>query len=83
MSVIVDGKVYPTKDEAPVLGSLVCTSIEGNIRSYEGKWADHEKLPKYDDMGTGSSAFLSDNGKFILCKYYADTKTWEGKGMVW
>ena len=31
---------------------------------------------------TGSSAFLSDNGNFVLFKYYSDTKTWEGNGEV-
>ena len=78
-----DGQQYERVEDIPEMGSIVCTSIDGTKRNYEGKWADHEKLPKYDDLGTGSTGFLSDNGKFVLCKYYADSKTWEGKGMVW
>ena len=83
-NVKVDGHTYKVGEEIPDLGSLVCTSEEdnGRIRGYEGKYTDKDKLPKYDDLSTGSSAFLSNNGKFVLYKYYADTKTWEGNGEV-
>lgn len=81
-NVVIDGHYYAKGDEIPDLGSLVCTSAVGNIRSYEGHYDDRNKLPKYDDLSTGSSAFLSDNGNFVLYKYYADTKTWEGNGEV-
>lgn len=77
-----DGQTYTDESQIPDLGSLVCTDTNGNIRKYEGKYADRSKLPKYDNLGTGSSAFLSDNGSFVLMKYYADTKTWEGNGEV-
>lgn len=77
-----DGHVYAPGQEVPDLGSLVCTSFSGNVRNYEGKYSDKDKLPKYDDLETGSSAFLSDSGEFHLFKYYADTKTWEGDGEV-
>lgn len=80
--VVIDGHRYNVGDELPDLGSLVCTSVEADRRGYEGKYSDRNKLPKYDDLGTGSSAFLSDNGSFKLFKYYADTKTWEGNGEV-
>lgn len=79
---IVDGHRYEKGEELPDLGSLTCTSADKNIRNYEGKYADKDKLPKYDDLGTGSSAFLSDSGSFVLLKYYADTKTWEGNEEV-
>lgn len=80
----IDGHSYKKGDEIPDLGSLVCTSEEdnGRIRGYEGHYSDRNKLPKYDDLATGSSAFLSNGGKFVLFKYYEDTKTWEGNGEV-
>ena len=81
-SMTFDGQTYKKGDELPDLGSLVCTSAEGNIRNYEGRYEDRTKLPKYDNLATGSSAFLSDNGSFKLYKYYADGKTWEGNGEV-
>lgn len=82
MMITYDGQIYNDKSEIPDLGSLVCTSVNGNIRSYDGHFADRYKLPKYDNLGTGSSAFLSNNGDFVLFKYYSDTKTWEGNGEV-
>lgn len=80
--IIYDGQIYNDPSEVPNLGSLVATSVDGNIRNYEGHYSDRNKLPKYDNLATGSSAFLSDNGTFRLMKYYADTKTWEGNGEV-
>lgn len=74
MAVIVDGKEYNSVAEAPDLGSWVATSTEANRRSYEGLSADVAKLPKYDDLGTGSSALCVDKGDFY--KYEATTKTW-------
>lgn len=77
-----DGQKYERVEDIPDMGSIVCTSIEGNKRNYEGKYIDANKLPKYDNLGTGSTAFLSDNGRFVLFKYYADSKTWEGNNEV-
>lgn len=74
----VDGHVYHDESEAPDLGSLMCVNTNGRIREYEGQYADVRKLPKYDDLATGSSAFLSDEGDFKLFKFYANSKTWEG-----
>ena len=74
MAVVVDGKFYEDESLAPDLGSWVCTSSEGNRRTYEGLSADIAKLPTYDDLGTGSTAICSDNGDFL--KYEATTKTW-------
>lgn len=74
----VDGHFYTSKDDIPDLGGLVGHANPDGTRSYEGHYTDRNKLPKYDDLMTGSSAFLSDGGSFLLFKYYADTKTWEG-----
>ena len=74
MSVVFDGQVYESADLIPDIGSWVCTSSEGNRRTYEGLSADIAKLPTYDDLGTGSSALCVDNGDFY--KYEATTKTW-------
>lgn len=71
---IVDGHKYNVGDEIPDLGSLVCTTTDGTRRNYEGLEADAEKLPTYDDLGTGSSFLASDTGMFA--KYEATTKTW-------
>lgn len=69
-----DGQFYREGDEIPGLGSLVATNVDGNIRNYEGLYADRYKLPKYDDLETGSSVFFSDN--FQLGKYVASEKKW-------
>lgn len=69
-----DGHIYQKGEEIPDLGSFVATSVDGHIRGYEGLSADIEKLPQYDDLGTGSSAFCVDTGQ--LFKYEATTKTW-------
>ena len=74
MAVRVDGKLYDNESLAPDLGSWVCTSSESNRRTYEGLSADIAKLPKYDDLGTGSTAICSDNGDIL--KYEATTQTW-------
>lgn len=77
-----DGHWYNPGDELPDLGGLVGRGKEGGVRDYDGHYSDRYKLPKYDDLATGSSAFLSDGGNFYLFMYYADTKTWEGNGEV-
>lgn len=71
---IFDGHRYGTWDEVPDLGSFVATSVSGDIRNYEGLSKDVDKLPKYDDLQTGSSAFCIDTGQ--LFKYEKTTKTW-------
>lgn len=69
-----DGQFYKKGDEIPDLGSLVATSINGNIRNYEGLYEDRFKLPKYDNLETGSSVFFSDN--LQIGKYVAKEKKW-------
>lgn len=69
-----DGHFYQKGEEIPDLGSFVATTTSGQIRNYEGLSVDVAKLPKYDDLGTGSSAFCVDTGD--LYKYEKTTKTW-------
>lgn len=75
----VDGKYYEEGAE-PDLGSIQCISDERSPhREYFGYVQDKDKLPKYDDLATGSSAKLVDpNGieKTIIANYDAQTKRW-------
>lgn len=73
-NVVHDGQFYQKGDEIWDLGTFVATSVDGNIRNYEGLSADISKLPKYDDLPTGSSAFCVDTGD--LYKYEKTTKKW-------
>lgn len=50
-----DGQFYKPGQDVPDMGTLVCTSAQGNIRSYEGLAKDVGKLPTY--VATGSSFF--------------------------
>ena len=74
MAVVFDGHTYSDQSQVPDLGSFTCTSSEDSRRNYEGLSADVAKLPKYDDLGTGSIALCVDTGDFY--KYEATTKTW-------
>lgn len=84
ITTIYDGQIYYPGDSLPDLGSWVCTSIdkngngEPNIRNYEGLSIDVSKLPKYDNLGTGSSALCLDSGDFY--KYEKTTNTWYNVG---
>lgn len=69
-----DGHTYEAGQEVPDMGTLVATTTEGNIRNYEGYSYDFDKLPTYDDLGTGSSALFIDTGE--LYKYEATTRLW-------
>lgn len=71
---VIDGQFYKKGEEIPDLGSLVATNVDGNIRNYEGLYADRYKLPKYDNLETGSSVFFSDN--LQLGKYVKSEKKW-------
>lgn len=70
-----DGEYYNSKDDFPDLGSWEAT-CEPNARkrSYQGMSTDIAKLPKYDDLLSGSSAICLDTGDVLL--YQAGTKTW-------
>ena len=71
---VYDGQIY--EDDEPVhdLGSFECVGCEGNTRAYEGKSADVNKLPKYDNLGAGSKATCLDTGE--IYKYHAKSKSW-------
>ena len=76
-----DNHEYESKDLIPDFGSIECvwSSEDGRTRNYQGHTIDAQKLPKYDDLATGSSATLIDpNGieDTIIAKYYASTKQW-------
>lgn len=74
-----DGHWYNPGEEVPDIGSFVCTSSTEKIRNYEGLSGDINKLPKYDDLETGSSAFCVDTGQ--LFKYEKTTKMWYETGV--
>lgn len=81
-SVIIDGQFYKPGDELPDLGSLVANDTSKKIRSYSGLYSDRFKLPKYDDLQTGSDATLVENGQVYYFMYIASTKQWHGNGEV-
>ena len=63
------------------LGSWVCSGVKKDrtygdrqIREYFGLSTDLAKLPTYDDLATGSSAYCVDNGDLYM--YNAVGKTW-------
>ena len=79
MAVVFDGQTYENENDIPDMGSIQCVEVRGNQRDYQGFVQDSQKLPKYDDLGTGSSATLIDpNGteSTIIGKYDAPTKNW-------
>lgn len=72
--VVQDGYTYESGEEVPDMGTITATSVQGNIRNYEGYSYDFDKLPTYDDLGTGSSVLFVDTGEYY--KYEATTKMW-------
>lgn len=69
-----DGHWYEPGEEIPDLGTFVAMPGSDKVRNYEGLEKDIAKLPKYDDLKTGSSAFCLDTGR--LFKYEKTTKSW-------
>lgn len=75
----IDGHTYRVGENLPDLGTINCMSVtNGNVRSYEGLSKDIAKLPKYDDLGDGSSCLFRDTAQ--LFKYTKSTKTWAEVG---
>ena len=70
-----DGEYYDSQADVPDLGSweYICGPYDKR-RSYQGLSADVAKLPKYDDLLTGSSALCVDTGDVYL--YHKGTKNW-------
>ena len=78
-TVVIDGQTYNEGGTIHELGSLQCVEIRGNQRDYQGLLKDKLKLPKYDNLGTGSSATLIDETgteSTIIGKYDAQLKQW-------
>lgn len=73
--VIIDGHTYQKGDTLPDLGSLRCVKANGNIRFYVGLAADVSKLPKYDDLASGSRFKAVDDSSSSYI-YEATTKKW-------
>jgi len=68
-------------ESATDLGSWVCSKVSKDntygtlqVREYFGLSTDIDKLPKYEDLATGSSAYCVDSGDLYM--YNADSKTW-------
>lgn len=69
-----DGQLYESVDQIPDLGSWECVEDNAGKRQYWGLSADVDKLPKYDNLMTGSTALCLDNGS--MYGYHSSTKTW-------
>lgn len=75
-----DGHWYEKGEEIPDIGSFVASPDSDKIRNYTGlskdidKLTTASKLPKYDDLETGSSAFTVDTAQ--LLNYEKTTRTW-------
>lgn len=68
-------------DNVTDLGSWVCAGVKRDhtygdkqFREYFGLSTDIAKLPKYDDLATGSTAYCVDNGNLYM--YNATSQTW-------
>lgn len=72
--IIYDGQEYENKEQIPDMGSICCVSVNGNQREYRGLSEDFDKLPKYENLATGSSCLFLDTGKYA--EYMAYNKTW-------
>ncbi len=73
-TVVVDGQTYQKGEEIPDLGSIECVSADGAKREYWGLSIDESKLPKYDNLATGSSCLMLDTGEYW--GYISYNKTW-------
>ena len=69
-----DGQTYQPGQEVPDMGSISCINAKGNIRKYVGLSKDIDKLPKYEDLGSGSSCLFVDTGGLYI--YESTSKSW-------
>ena len=81
MKVKFDGHEYESELDIPDMGSIQCvwSSENGKTRNYQGHTVDALKLPKYDDLATGSKATLIDpNGvdPTIIAYFDAQINKW-------
>lgn len=78
-NIVVDGQHYEKGEEIWDLGSLIATEVNGNQRTYIGFLEDAKKLPKYNDLASGSTAILIDPAgteETIVLSYHSKTQTW-------
>ena len=68
-----DGVVYKVGDEIPDMGSIVCTSREGDLKTFAGLSADEDKLPT-THVATDSTAVFNDTA--LIKKFDATSGTW-------
>lgn len=74
-NMIYDGQFYKKGETVWDLGSFECVEVDGEKRNYEGLSADApEKLPRYDNLGAGSTAICLDSGE--VYKYHRKSRTW-------
>lgn len=76
-----DGHEYEKETDIPDFGSIqnIWSSADGKTRNYLGFPADALKLPKYDDLATGSKATLIDPDGIeptIIAYYDAKIQKW-------
>ena len=76
-----DGHEYEKETDIPDFGSIqnIWSSADGKTRNYLGFPKDALKLPKYDDLATGSKATLIDPDgveETIVAYYFANIKNW-------
>ena len=74
-----DGHEYESELDIPDMGSIQNVEVRGKQRDYQGFVQDKQKLPKYDDLATGSKATLIDpNGvdATIIAYYDSQIKQW-------
>ena len=73
-----DGHEYKAGEDVPDMGTIVCVSHNNGslftLRNYELLSKDVAKLPKYDNLMTGSSAYCIDTADYY--KYESTTKQW-------
>lgn len=73
---IYDGEYYESEGQKPDLGNWRAEQGDkpATLRSYYGFSNEVSKLPKYDSLKTGSTAYCLDNGDTYI---YSDaTKQW-------
>lgn len=73
-TMVVDGITYNKGDEIPDLGSWECEKSVGMQRYYVGLSTDIDKLPKYDELDSGSAALCTDTSERYI--YLSSSKTW-------
>ena len=69
-----DGQLYEKESDIPDMGSITLVAVNEGRREYRGLSTDFSKLPKYDNLQTGSSCLFLDTGEYA--EYMASDKTW-------